>query len=68
MKREKLVELARNLGINEKFYASPIKSLVWSIQEAQGMTPCYLNDERYDCNRHCEWSCSCKKLTSAWLR
>lgn len=68
MKREQLVEMARKLDVNEKYYTSSTKRLIWAIQEAQGRNPCYLGDERYTCNTNCEWNNSCKKLTAAWLR
>ena len=68
MKREQLVEMARKLGVNEKYYTSSTKRLIWAIQEAQGRNPCYLGDERYTCKDDCAWNNSCKKLTAAWLR
>lgn len=68
MKREQLVELARKLGVSEKYYTASSKRLIWAIQEAQGQNPCYLGDERYSCNAKCQWDKSCKKLTAAWLR
>lgn len=68
IKRETLVELARSLGVNKQYYTSPIKTLIWEIQKAQGKSPCYLGDERYTCNENCDWNLNCKKLTASWLR
>lgn len=66
--RERLIGLARNLGLSEHCNTYPLKILIRKIQQAQGQAPCYLTEKRFACNANCEWSGSCKKLTAAWLR
>ena len=46
MKRKQLISLARKLGVSEKYYTSPIKKLIWAIQEADGQETNSLDAEQ----------------------
>lgn len=67
MDREKLEKLARDIGVKEHLLNTDKKTLVREVQQALGQEPCYRTDQRYYCEKACEWVC-CKKLTAAWLR
>ena len=60
--------VARQLGLSPYVLKSPRKILIRSIQDAQGREACFLTDKRFDCNKNCQWSGDCKKLTASWLR
>jgi hypothetical protein len=47
MKRVQLIALARKLGVSEQYYTSPLKRLIWAIQEAEGPDTCSRDEERY---------------------
>ena len=66
--REKLVNLARDIGVSEHHLNAEKKILIREIQRALGQEPCYHTDLRYSCNAACEWNDRCKKLIAAWLR
>lgn len=47
MRRKQLLVLARKLGVSEQYYTSPIKRLIWAIQEADGQDTNIHDEERY---------------------
>jgi hypothetical protein len=59
---------ARTVGLGENVLHLSKRSLVRTIQKAQGQDPCFLSDTRYGCSSCCEWARQCKALTAAWLR
>lgn len=61
-------QLAREMGLPEKRDSSSDKILIRAIQKQRGEEPCFLSDERYNCNKVCEWRSRCKKLKAVWLR
>ena len=58
----------RQLGLSPYILNSPRKLIIRSIQRAEGEEVCFLTDARLVCNKPCEWSNECKKLTASWLR
>lgn len=68
MEHRELINKARTLGLTDDLLHLPKKSLIRAIQKAQGQKPCFLSDDRYECESDCEWSRNCKKLTSEWRR
>ena len=68
MQKERLIEVARNHGLDENYHLYPNKIIIRKIQQARGQTPCYLEEGRFTCNVNCEWSSGCKQLTAMWLR
>jgi hypothetical protein len=68
MDQNALINKARAMGLGEKISHQSKKSLVRTIQKAQGQSPCFLSDTRYVCDAYCEWARQCKALTAAWLR
>ena len=68
MHKEKLTNLALNIGVSARHLNSEKKVLIREIQRTLGQEPCYLTDLRYSCNATCDWSGECKKLTATWLR
>ena len=56
MKRVQLMALARKLGVSEQYYTSPLKRLIWAIQEAEGQDTSSLDDERYKQRKNSQWN------------
>jgi hypothetical protein len=55
MRRKQLLILARKLGVNEQYYTSPIKKLIWAIQEADGQDSLTRDEERYTHSDNSQW-------------
>ena len=55
MRRKQLIVLARKLGVSEQYYTSPIKRLIWAIQEADGQDTCIHDEERYTHSDNNQW-------------
>ena len=56
MKRVQLMALARKLGVSEQYYTSPLKRLIWAIQEAEGREASVLDENiEFHSERH-KWS------------
>lgn len=55
MKRVQLIALARKLGVSEQYYTSPIKRLIWAIQEAEGQDSCSPEEEPYKHSKNSQW-------------
>jgi hypothetical protein len=65
--RLKAEQRALELGIKSPHNMS-MRELVRAIQEAQGKKPCFLSDQRYQCEEDCEWAEECRKLRAEWCR
>lgn len=68
MDQNALINKARAMGLGDHILHLSKKSLVRTIQKAQGQDPCFLSDTRYVCDSSCEWTRQCKALKAAWLR
>ena len=68
MDQKALINKARSMGLGDNIFYQSKKSLVRTIQKAQGQNPCFLSDNRYVCDDYCEWTRQCKALTAAWRR
>jgi hypothetical protein len=55
MKRKQLIVLARKLGVSEQYYTSPIKRLIWAIQEADGQDMRTRDEELYSNSDNNQW-------------
>jgi hypothetical protein len=65
--RFKAEQRALELGIHSPRNLS-LRELVRAIQQAQGKQPCFLSDQRYQCEADCEWAEECRKLRAEWRR
>ncbi|MDX9741057.1 MAG: hypothetical protein RBT81_07755 [Gammaproteobacteria bacterium] len=66
---EEIREQGRQLGLNRFVLLGSKKSVIQAIQHARGEAACFLDDERFSCQRYeCKWRSECLKLTAAWRR
>jgi hypothetical protein len=69
MELELIKTRGRSLGLNEFVLQSSKRTLIQTIQKAEGRKACFRCEDRFLCrNCNCEWRGDCLKLTAAWRR
>jgi hypothetical protein len=69
MELEQIRMRGRSLGLNELVLQSSKRTLIQTIQQAEGRKTCFLSEDRFLCRTcDCEWRGDCQKLTAAWRR
>jgi len=68
MCRNQTLNRAKELGLKSFDHQSIEVRVVRAIQQRLGHPLCFATDQRYDCDKQCEWREQCVGLIAAWQR